>query len=110
MKRNGYELAHCVFIDVSRFNINMRPASAWFVVGTSAVIATPTMKSTSHSMLSVISVLRVFQIDLRVPVIPKWHKMEGDSKRNPAQSKSQDSKGITTDYYLKFTIKNLDEV
>lgn len=63
--------SNCVFVDESGFDIDMRPPSAWSIVGTPAIVETKSTKVTSHTILGAISAMGVVDIELRVAEKPK---------------------------------------
>ncbi|KAI8990356.1 hypothetical protein BDB01DRAFT_833370 [Pilobolus umbonatus] len=64
-------LSNCVFVDESGFDINMRSPSAWFTVGTPAIVETKSAKATSHTISGAIGAIGVVDIELRVAEKPK---------------------------------------
>ncbi|CEI95284.1 hypothetical protein RMCBS344292_09474 [Rhizopus microsporus] len=58
-------LENCIFIDESRFNINMRPPNGWLLKGKPAVTDIPTDRAVSHTVLSTITAKFVVSMELR---------------------------------------------
>ncbi|KAG1138408.1 hypothetical protein G6F37_010537 [Rhizopus arrhizus] len=61
--KNGIDyLGNCIFVDGSGFDINMRRSRGWSPRGEDAVVTTPPIKATSHSVLGAISAVGVVNI------------------------------------------------
>lgn len=102
-------ISNCVFVDKSRFNVNMCPPSAWSTVGTPAIVTTKSTRVTSHANLGAISTMGVVGIEIRVAEKPKHRKIKGGRKRKQT-SDTKRVKCTTTGHYLNFIRKTLDEM
>lgn len=77
---------NCIFVDESRFDINMRPTTARSTKGTPAIVTTPSARAVSHTILGVISAMGVVNIKIRVPNSkPKKIKADEACKRKKNQ-------------------------
>jgi hypothetical protein len=79
--KNGIDyLGNCIFVDESGFDINMRRSHGWSPRGEDAVVTTPPVKATSHSVLGAISAVGVVNISLKESGNIKRRKVVGAKK------------------------------
>ncbi|EIE79863.1 hypothetical protein RO3G_04568 [Rhizopus delemar RA 99-880] len=107
-------LENCIFVDESGFNINMRPPSGWSLKGKPAVVATPTGRAVSHTVLGAISAKLVICMELRKPQEERTKRIKIDfanhKRKAPAKTKKPASKSTVADHYLRFLEKTMDEM
>lgn len=101
-------LENCVFIDESEFNINMRPPGGRSEKGTSAVVATPSTRGISHTVLRAITAKFIVSMELRKLQVAKNIRINYDNRKRKAPSSP--TKRTATGHYLHFIQKTLDEM
>lgn len=60
-------LKNCVFVDESRFDINMRQSRNWAARDPPVVVTSPSAKSVLHTIMGTISAFSIVNISLREP-------------------------------------------
>jgi hypothetical protein len=105
-------LENCIFIDESRFDINMRSPGGWSERGAPVIVTTLSTRTISHTILGAISAKFVMAMEFRNPQASKRIKIDGVGRKRkaPANSSKRAPKGTVTGHYLQFIHKTLNEM
>ncbi|KAG0789619.1 hypothetical protein G6F22_006652 [Rhizopus arrhizus] len=95
-------------VNESEFNINMRPPGGRSEKGTSAVVATPSTRGISHTVLRAITAKFIVSMELRKLQVAKNIRINYDNRKRKAPSSP--TKRTATGHYLHFIQKTLDEM
>jgi hypothetical protein len=101
-------LKNCVFIDESRFDINMRRSRNWAARDPPVVVTSPSAKAVLHTIIGTISAFSIVNISLREAGNVKKRKVVGVTKKKATEDRISVPKGTTSGHYLNFINDTMD--